>query len=166
MKPPTTDTRVLVPFALAEYNQNCTHNGEMTFLFNPQKLRIFRTSLPDHPGDLCLLVRQLLRNLAATYTPSTIANDTTIENNEAAEIKNRIPAEPFANWPQTIPIPVSTLQLYAGLSQSGGYYWLWAVHQRDQLCQHLPNALRHIRLLLGNALPSYSVANPPLSRPP
>ena len=97
----TTDngyTLVSFPFALAEYNQNCTHNGEMTFLFNPTKTPNISHVLYQITQETCAYwYANFYGNLAATYTPSTIANDTTIEINEAAEIKNRLPAEPFAN---------------------------------------------------------------------
>ena len=97
----TTDngyTRVSFPFALAEYNQNCTHNGEMTFLFSPSKTSNISHVFYQITQETCLYWHaNFYGNLAATYTPSTISNDTKLENNEAAEIKNRIPTEPFAN---------------------------------------------------------------------
>ena len=96
----TTDNgymRASIPFALVERNQNCVHNGEMTFLFN-------RTRTPDISKvryqvtqETCLYFKlNLWGQLAATYTPGSIANDQALENAEAAEVANRLPTKPFS----------------------------------------------------------------------
>lgn len=89
--------RASIPFALVERNQNCVHNGEMTFLFN-------RTRTPDISKvryqvtqETCLYFKlNLWGQLAATYTPGSIANDQALENAEAAEVANRLPTKPFS----------------------------------------------------------------------
>ena len=89
--------RASIPFALVERNQICAHNGEMTFLFN-------RTRTPDISKvryqvtqETCLYFKlNLWGQLAATYTPGSIANDQALENAEAAEVANRLPTKPFS----------------------------------------------------------------------
>ncbi len=93
----TTDngyTRASFPFTVAEYNQNCVHNGEMTFLFNGSSVSHVFYQI-DY--EVCAYWQaNFYGNLTASYTPSTISGDTTLENNAAAEIKNRIPTKPFS----------------------------------------------------------------------
>ncbi len=95
----TTDngySRASFPFTLAEYNQNCVHNGEMTFLFKSSGAISHVFYQID--TEVCEYWQaNFYGNLTATYTPSTISGDTTMENNAATEITNRIPTEPFAS---------------------------------------------------------------------
>jgi hypothetical protein len=91
-------TRASFPFTLAEYNQNCVHNGEMTFLFNPTKSPVISHVFYQIDAEVCEYWQaNFYGNLTASYTPATISGDTTIETNAATEIANRIPTEPFAN---------------------------------------------------------------------
>ena len=88
-------TRASFPFTLAEYNQNCVHNGEMTFLFNGSSISHVFYQI-DY--EVCAYWQaNFYGNLTATYTPSTISGDTTMENNASAEIANRIPTKPFSS---------------------------------------------------------------------
>ena len=89
--------RASLPFALVERNQNCVHNGEMTFLFN----RANRTNISNVryqvTQETCLYFKfNMWGQLAATYTPGTVANAEALENAEAAEVANRIPTKPFS----------------------------------------------------------------------
>ncbi len=89
--------RASLPFALVERNQNCVHNGEMTFLFN----RANRTNISNIryqvTQETCLYFKfNMWGQLAATYTPGTVANAEALENAEAAEVANRIPTKPFS----------------------------------------------------------------------
>ena len=89
--------RASFPFALVERNQNCVHNGEMTFLFS-------RTTSPNVSRvryqvtqETCLYFKlNLWGQLAATYTPGSVTNDQGLENAEAAEVANRLPTKPFS----------------------------------------------------------------------
>lgn len=94
----TTDngySRASFPFTLAEYNQNCVHNGEMTFLFKGSSISHVFYQID---AEVCEYWQaNFYGNLTATYTPSTISGDTTLETNAATEISNRIPTEPFSS---------------------------------------------------------------------
>jgi hypothetical protein len=90
--------RASFPFALVERNQNCVHNGEMTFLFN-------RTMSPNVSSvryqitqETCTYFKlDMWGQLPATYTPGAIANDLALETGRASEIANRLPTRPFSD---------------------------------------------------------------------
>src|SRR5258706_5500128 len=87
-------SRASFPFALIEYNQNCTHNGEMTFLFNASGISQVRYQITQ---ETCFLEKfDFWGQLTATYTPQTVTNAQTLKNNEATEVANRIPSKPIS----------------------------------------------------------------------
>ena len=97
-------TRASFPFALVEYNQNCVHQGEMTFLFSNTKspaISYVNYQVTMHSCEYWHF--DMWGTIAATYTQSTIANATALENAEAAEIANRIPVKPFSSLATDFP---------------------------------------------------------------
>ena len=91
-------TRASLPFSIVEYNQNCVHQGEMTFLFsNTLSPNISDVNYQITYESCAYWHFNLWGTIAATYTPSTISNATTLETAEATEITNRIPVKPFAS---------------------------------------------------------------------
>ena len=89
--------RASLPFALVERNQNCVHNGEMTFLFNRTKSQNISQVRYQITQETCLYFKlNMWGQLAATYTPETVANCEALENAETAEVANRIPTKPFS----------------------------------------------------------------------
>lgn len=96
----TTDNgymRASFPFALIERNQNCVHNGEMTFLFNREKSANISKVRYQITQETCLYFKlNMWGQLAATYTPGSVADDQAVENAEAAEVANRLPTKPFS----------------------------------------------------------------------
>ena len=95
----TTDngyTRAALPFALVERNQNCVHNGTLTFLFNKNATPKISHAAYQLTGEGCpTFMFDMAGQVAASYTPATVANDTAIENAEAAEVTDRLPVKPF-----------------------------------------------------------------------
>ncbi len=88
--------RASFPFALVERNQNCVHNGEMTFLFNRRKTPNISRVRYQVTQETCLYFKlNLWGQLAATYTPGSVANDQALENTEAFEVANRLPTKPL-----------------------------------------------------------------------
>jgi hypothetical protein len=73
--------RASFPFALVQRNQNCVHNGEMTFLFS-------NTKSPKNSN----LYYQITQE---TYTPRAVSEAPTLKENHAAEISHRTPTKPF-----------------------------------------------------------------------
>jgi hypothetical protein len=89
--------RVSFPFALVERNQNCVHNGEMTFLFNRTKNPNISKVRYQVTQETCLYFKfNMWGQLSATYTPGSVENDQALENAEAAEVANRLPTRPFS----------------------------------------------------------------------
>jgi len=89
--------RASLPFALVERNQNCVHNGEMTFLFNRAKSPNISQVRYQVTQETCLYFKfNMWGQLAATYTPKTVENNEVLKNAEAAEVANRIPTKPFS----------------------------------------------------------------------
>ena len=89
--------RASLPFALVERNQNCVHNGEMTFLFDRSKSPSISQVRYQVTQETCLYFKlNMWGQLAATYTPGNVANGLALQNAEAAEVANRIPTKPFS----------------------------------------------------------------------
>ncbi len=90
--------RASLPFALIERNQNCVHNGEMTFLFNRTKRPNISEVRYQVTQETCLYFKlDMWGQLSSTYTPGSIANAQALENAEAAEVANRLPTKPFGS---------------------------------------------------------------------
>lgn len=88
--------RASFPFALVERNQNCVHNGEMTFLFSNTKIPNISKARYQVTQETCLYFKlNMWGQIAATYTPGSVANDQALENAEAAEMANRLPTKPL-----------------------------------------------------------------------
>jgi len=86
--------RVSFPFALVERNQNCTHNGVMTFLFDGTKTSQIRYQITQ---ETCLPFKfDMWGQVAAAYTPESIPEATAIKAANAAEVANRLPTKPIA----------------------------------------------------------------------
>jgi hypothetical protein len=91
-------SRASFPFALSENNQNCIHNGEMTFLFNSAKSPTISNVIYQITQETCEYWQfNMWGTLTASYTAQTISGATTLENNMATEITNRLPSKPFAS---------------------------------------------------------------------
>lgn len=89
--------RASFPFALVERNQNCVHNGEMTFLFNNKKSPNISKVRYQVTQETCLYFKlNMWGQLAATYTRGSVANAEALKNSEAAEVANRLPTRPFS----------------------------------------------------------------------
>lgn len=96
----TTDagyTRASFPIALVQRNQNCVHNGSVTFLFNKNASPKVSHAAYQFTAEGCpTFMFDMAGQVTATYTPATVANDTALENAAAAEVANRLPTKPFS----------------------------------------------------------------------
>ena len=90
-------TRASFPFALVERNQNCVHNGEMTFLFSNKKIARMSNVRYQITQETCTYMKfDMWGQLPANYVPYEITNGTELKNDEAKEVADRIPRKPFA----------------------------------------------------------------------
>lgn len=115
----TTDSgysRASVPFALVQRNQNCVHNGTLTFLFNKNATPNISKVAYQLSGEGCpTLMFDMAGQVSATYTPGTVVNDVALENAEAAEVTNRMTVKPFSAL--ATDFPSSGINLSAFLAQ-------------------------------------------------
>ena len=89
--------RAALPFSLVQRNQNCVHNGELTFLFNRNKRPDISNVYYQITAETCYPMKfDEWGTLKATYTPGIVAHAAAIENAEAAQIADRMPTRPFS----------------------------------------------------------------------
>jgi hypothetical protein len=164
----TTDngfTRAAFPLALVQRNQNCVHNGSLTFLFNKNATPNISHVAYQFTGEGCpTFMFDMAGKVAASYTPATVVNDTAIENAAAAEVANRMPVKPFSAL--ATDFPSSGINTSAFLSQ---YLYPNSVTTYGVVINGINYssgcATRHTAAGLGNypfcsemRLPSYSTA--------
>lgn len=96
--------RAAVPFALIQRNQNCVHNGELTFLFSNTKSPNISNVYYQITKETCYPMKfDAWGMLSATYKPGKIAEATEIKNAYVDEIENRMPTKPFSGLKTDFP---------------------------------------------------------------
>jgi hypothetical protein len=89
--------RASLPFALVERNQNCVHNGEMTFLFSNTKSPNISNVRYQVTQETCMYLKfDMWGQLSATYVPGKVANDEELKNAASAEVADRLPTKPLS----------------------------------------------------------------------
>ncbi len=90
-------TRASFPFALIQKNQNCVHNGVMTFLFSNSKSPNVSHVRYQITQETCAYAEfNLWGQIAASYTPYPVAKDIAIKSDHAAELIHRLPTKPLS----------------------------------------------------------------------
>ena len=87
-------TRASLPIALVDRNQNCTHVGELMFLFNNTSVSYVRYQITHETCELHQF--NMWGQLSASYSPGTVSSDLALENAEAAEVANLMPVKPLS----------------------------------------------------------------------
>jgi hypothetical protein len=88
--------RAALPFAIVQRNQNCVHNGEMTFLFSNTKSPNVSNVYYQITQETCYPMKFDMWGVAsATYTPATVPGAATLKENHEVEISHRMPTKPF-----------------------------------------------------------------------
>jgi hypothetical protein len=110
-------TRASFPFALVNRNDNCTHNGEMTFLFSNSISPNISNVRYQITQETCGYMRfNMWGKIAATYTPYSVANDAAIKSNNEAEVANRLPVKPLSalttDYPNSGVVPANMISAY------------------------------------------------------
>src|SRR5580692_794086 len=89
--------RAALPFTLVERNQNCVHNGEMTFLFSDKKSPHVSQVRYQITQETCEYFKfNMWGQLSATYVHSKVAGAGELRKAAAAEMANRLPTKPFS----------------------------------------------------------------------
>jgi hypothetical protein len=86
-------SRASFPFALVEKNQNCTHNGVMTFLFNDSGVSMVWYQITQ---ETCLYFKADFWGLLdAAYHPGSVAGADQIRTDYVEEVINKFPTASF-----------------------------------------------------------------------
>ena len=94
-------SRASFPFALIERNQNCVHNGVMTFLFNDTTISNVRYQITQ---ETCMYFKfDMWGQLKATYTPGPVQNADAIIAAHSAWLENQLPTRPISALNQDYP---------------------------------------------------------------
>ncbi len=103
-------SRVAIPFALQQKNQNCIHNGILSFLFkNDGQISKIAYQIST---ETCLYIKFDMWGLVfANYTPSVISNANTIKSNYQIEQNSRLATKPITDL--EIDYPNSKINLSA-----------------------------------------------------
>ncbi|HTT21442.1 MAG TPA: hypothetical protein VMG82_21110 [Candidatus Sulfotelmatobacter sp.] len=89
--------RASLPFALIQRNQNCVHNGEMTFLFNAAKSPRISNVYYQITQETCYPMKfNLWGIVSASYSPRAVAGSDTLKKNHETELSHRMPTKPFS----------------------------------------------------------------------
>ncbi len=88
-------TRASFPFALIQRNQNCVHNGEMTFLFSNTKTPRISTLYFQITQETCYPMKfDMWGMVAASYAPGPVEGASAIRERHASEIRQRMQTRP------------------------------------------------------------------------
>jgi len=106
--------RASFPFALIQRNQNCVHNGEMTFLFSTRKTPNVSHVYYQITQETCYPMKFDLWGMAsATYSPNKVAHANELKKQHAQEIEHRMPTKPFATLAKDFPNSVIDVSAFA-----------------------------------------------------
>ncbi len=86
--------RASLPFALVQRNQNCVHNGEMTFLYSEVKGPKISNVYFQITQETCYPMKFNLWGMAAaSYEPANVARAAELKSEHATEMANRLPTK-------------------------------------------------------------------------
>lgn len=92
------------PFALIQRNQNCVHNGEMTFLFNSSVTPPISNVYYQITQETCYPMKfDMWGMIPAQYTPGLVAEAEQIKARLADELAHRLPSKPFDDLAKDYP---------------------------------------------------------------
>lgn len=89
--------RASFPFALVERNQNCVHNGVMTFLFSNKKKPNISNVRYQVTQETCLYLKfNMWGQVPAVYAVRKVSGAEGLKNEAVSEMVNRLPTKPFS----------------------------------------------------------------------
>jgi hypothetical protein len=88
--------RASLPFALVQRNQNCVHNGALTFLFSNTRSPRMSNVYYQVTQETCYPMKFDLWGVApGAYTPGPVPGAAALRKQHAAELANRMPTRPL-----------------------------------------------------------------------
>ena len=96
--------RVSFPFALVQRNQNCVHNGAMTFLFGAKKKPRISRVFYQITQETCFPMKfDAWGTVDAEYAPQTVPGADQVRERFTAEQANRVPVKPLSALAEDFP---------------------------------------------------------------
>jgi hypothetical protein len=96
--------RASLPFALVQRNQNCVHNGAMTFLFNTTKRPRISRVFYQITQETCYPMKfDMWGVLDADFSPAAVAGSSEIRARFAAEQAHQMPTKPLSALAEDLP---------------------------------------------------------------
>jgi len=96
--------RAALPFALIQRNQNCVHNGEMTFLFSKRKTPKISNVYYQITQETCYPMKfDLWGIVSASYTLEAVPRKEELRAKQAAEIAHKLRTKPIDALPTDFP---------------------------------------------------------------
>ncbi|MGQ0636580.1 MAG: hypothetical protein ACT4QC_18355 [Planctomycetaceae bacterium] len=118
--------RASLPFALVQRNQNCVHNGAMTFLFSNTKSPRVSNVYYQITQETCYPMKFDLWGITpATYTPGPVPGSAALKQNHTEELSHRLPTKPLnalaTDFPDAKVDPAMFLRAYKDSKQVTTY---------------------------------------------
>jgi len=96
--------RASLPFALIQRNQNCVHNGEMTFLFSNSATPNISNVYYQITQETCYPMKfDMWGMISAQYTPGAVPGSEDLKAEHAQELAHRLPSKPFDDLAKDYP---------------------------------------------------------------
>lgn len=107
--------RASLPFSLVQRNQNCVHNGEMTFLFSNTKSPRVSSVYYQITQETCYPMKFDMWGLvSASYVSGPVPGSAALRENQAREFSRRMPAKPLAALAADFPDAHLDLPIFTG----------------------------------------------------
>ncbi len=92
--------RASFPLALVQRNQNCVHNGSVTFLFNASGSPNVSHVRYQITQETCLYLKfDMWGQAEAKYTPAAVPDAPKLKEEHEAEVAHRLPTKPIRELP-------------------------------------------------------------------
>jgi Beta-lactamase len=152
--------RASLPFSLVQRNQNCVHNGEMTFLFDTAKSPQISNVYYQITQETCYPMKfNMWGIVSATYTPNAVAGSVTLKENYAAELSQRMATKPFSALATDFSRPGVNLEAFTHAYKSPEDITTFGIVIRGiNYVAGCPTRFGEYAFCADMRLPSYSIA--------
>lgn len=153
-------TRAAFPFALIQRNQNCVHNGEMTFLFSNTRKPNISNIYFQVTQETCYPMKfNMWGFVPATYTPGPVSNAQTVARNQAEEFARRMPTKPLSQLEKDFhKSSIDATQLLAAYKHTEDVTTYGVVMNGTNYSAGCPTRFGEYAFCDEMRLPSYSIA--------
>jgi CubicO group peptidase (beta-lactamase class C family) len=152
--------RASLPFALIQRNQNCVHNGEMTFLFSNSKKPPLSDVYFQITQETCYPMKfDMWGMVKASYAPGEVPAGTEIKKAHESEIRQRMPSKPLDILREDFPnAGFSNSTILAGFKHPENVTTYGFVMNGTNYSAGCPTRYGEYAFCEDMRLPSYSIA--------